>query len=382
MTLLLSAIVVAGLLSTVDAGQQKTPPAAQWISPDDPNLQYEGRIGFADPKAPTIHYPVSGFRTKFTGSSLALRFEEDGYGPANSFGIRIDGSPEIPLRLSPREDKTYVVAAGLDDKVHELYVYRRQDPYGGMATFKGAWIEKGSHLLAPKALPSKKIEFFGDSVSVGDAAMAFGYEEKPDSTVDYDNTDGFLNNGYFGFAAVTTRLLHAQSHINGIGGLSLLDGTGWFGGSLPNCVGLESTWDKLSPVPGQMTPWDFSRYTPDVVVISIGQNDAHGGEINDPTFRARWFAAYARVLDGLRSHYPNAHFVLTTTILMHSLDWDKAIQEVAAQYCASHGEDRARYFAFKRTGVGTPGHPRIREEMEMGQELAHYLEHLPGVWSH
>lgn len=373
---LLPALLVA--LAGRSSAQGKTPPNALWVSPDDGRLQYFGRIGFDDPKAPTFYYSATGFRTRFRGASIALRFAEDGYGPANSFGVRVDGGPEIPVQLVANSDQTYVAVVGLPNRVHDLVVYRRQDTYGGVATFKGMWLDKGARLLDPPKRPTRKIEFFGDSVTGGDAVTAFGFEAKPDGAVSYENSDAKLNDGWWSFAAVAARRLNADANIEGIGGLPLLDHTGWFGGSLDADVGLETTWDKLDPIPGQFKPWDFSRFTPDVVVVAIGQNDSHGGDIHDPAFHARWVATYERVLEGLRGHYPKARFVLTTTILGHDLAWDRALQEIAASYEKEH-PGLVRYFGFKNVGRGTPGHPRVAEEDEMGRELADYLSRLPGI---
>jgi hypothetical protein len=369
------------VLSTLGFPQRPPRPApdATWIGAGDSKLQYSGRVGWEDPKVASFYYAGSGFRTKFRGRSLALRFEEDNYGPANSFGVRIDGGVEIPVRTVAGQDRTFVVAVGMKDKVHDLEVFRRQDTYGGVTKFKGMWIDKGSKLENPPKRPSRKIEFFGDSVMGGTNSMAFGYEAKSDQAVDYDRTDDILNNGYWGFGMIAARRLNAEANSQGIGGLSLLDHTGWFGGSLDKTIGLETTWDKLDPIGGQLSPWDFSRFTPDVVVISIGQNDARGGKLSDDAWRADWKAKYKQVLDGLRSHYPQAKFVLTTTVLMHDMAWDKAIQEVASEYRSARGVDIS-YFGFSRAGKATPGHPRLTEEEEMGKELADYLGHLPGLW--
>lgn len=62
--------------------QQKTTPDAVWVGADDQRIQYNGRVGFEVPKEATFYYAASGFRTRFTGRSLALRLEEDRYGPA------------------------------------------------------------------------------------------------------------------------------------------------------------------------------------------------------------------------------------------------------------------------------------------------------------
>ncbi len=374
--------IALGGATCIALAQTKTPPDATWIEPSDSKLQYWGRVGLDDPKEACFYYSSTGVRAKFHGRSLALRFEEDNYGPANSFGVRIDGGVEIPLVLTPGLDGTYIVAAGLPDRVHSLEIYRRQDTYGGVAKFKGMWIDKGAKLENPPRLPSRKIEFFGDSVMSGAASIAFGFEQKSDPTISYANKDDFINDGYWSFGAIAARLLNADANVQGIGGLPLRDNTGWFGGPLENCIGLETTWDKLDPIPGQFKEWDFQRFVPDVVVIAVGQNDARGGDIHDPEKRTQWKSAYTKVIEGLRSHYPKAHFVLTTTVLMHDMEWDKAIQEVADEYNPKSKDKIVRYYRFTRAGKATPGHPRIQEEEEMGQELAKFIDRIPGVWRH
>ncbi|MDR3690236.1 MAG: GDSL-type esterase/lipase family protein [Fimbriimonas sp.] len=374
----LSALLVIGANAATDQG--KTDPNAEWFSADNPHLQFYGRIGFEDPKAASFAYSATGFRTRFSGRSLALRFEEDTYGPANSFGVRIDDGPEIPIQLLSGQDRAYVAAIGLPSRTHNLEVYRRQDTYGGVAKFKGMWLDKGAKLEDPPARSRRRIEFFGDSVTSGAATLAFGYEGQPDPTIDYANPNDFINDGYWGLGATTARLLHADANVQGIGGLSLLDHTGWFGGELANTIGLETTWDKLNPIGGQQTPWDFLRFIPHVVVIAVGQNDARGGEVADPTKRTIWKETYKRLLDGLRSHYPKAQFVLITTILMHDMEWDRAIQEVAEEFRRTRMTDCVHYFPFKRVGKGTPGHPRFDEQEEMARELAGHIERLPNVW--
>jgi hypothetical protein len=355
-------------------------PNAQFVSPDSEHLQYFGRIGTADPKAPTLHYGSTGLRTRFTGTSLALSFEEDDYGYATEIGIHLDKSPEIRLRLVPSAKKTYVVAVGLPEGAHDLFVTRRSDPLGGMCTFRGLWLDRGAKALAPPKRSSRRIEFFGDSIMAGGAAEAFGFEGRRDEEVVWDGDNGGLTNGYWSFGSITARLLKAEANVNGIGGLALLDKTGWWGVPLENAIGLETTYNKLNPVHGRQTEWDFSRFRPHVVVISIGQNDGHGLDVYDREQRARWKAGYFRVLDALRGHYPQARFVLTTTVMIHDRTWDVALKEVQADYSASRKTSRVHHYAFRRAGTGTPGHPRKAEHEEMGRELAAFIASLPDVW--
>ena len=45
----------------------------------------------------------------------------------------------------------------------------------------------------------------------------------------------------------------------------------------PDYLGIESCYDKIEYQPelSEVKPWDFSRYTPDVVIFAFGQNDNH-----------------------------------------------------------------------------------------------------------
>lgn len=74
---------------------------------------------------------------------------------------------------------------------------------------------------------------------------------------------------------MTARMLNAQIHDIAQGGIALLDGQGWF--HEPNQIGMESAWNKIrfNKTFGELTEWDFNQYTPQVVVVAIGQNDNH-----------------------------------------------------------------------------------------------------------
>ena len=174
---------------------------------------------------------------------------------------------------------------------------------------------------------------------------------------------------------ITARNLGAQLHNIAQGGIAIFDNTGYY--HAPNYIGMETAYNKVCYFPeaeGGMTDWDFAKYTPHVVLFAVGQNDPHneGGEdfdINDPAYRAKWKAAYKAIITDLRGKYPKARFVLLLTVLMHSPDWDKAVDEIAAEL----GDEKITHFMFTRTGKATPGHPRITEQYEMAEQLTAYL---------
>jgi hypothetical protein len=283
------------------------------------------------------------------------------------------------LYLEPKSDGLHQIAVGLKEGLHDVDVYRRSDAVNGQFRFKGFALDAGASLDWPARRPKRRIEFFGDSVTSAARVEAVGYEGMPDVSVGtYDRREP-LANAYWSYAWIAARALGAEAHVNGIGGLALNDGNGWWGGK--QLTGLESTFDKLSPLPARFSPWDFSKWTPHVVVIAICQNDKRYMNPRDPGDRRKWAETYRRILNQLRSHYPHAWTILTTTILDHDEAWDSLVDEVAADYRRECGDKRMVGFHYRRAGRGTPGHLRLAEHQEMADELASFIRSLPRVWS-
>lgn len=170
-----------------------------------------------------------------------------------------------------------------------------------------------------------------------------------------------------------------------------MDGTGYFAE-----MGMESVFDKVQYDPqilaGSSLPlgaggtrepaqWDFTAYDPQVVILAIGQNDAHPhnfcGEDYEGEEARRWREHYGMLLKKLRKVRPHAHIICMTTILNHHENWDRAIGEV----CGSCGDPRVHHFLFSNNGRGTHGHIRRPEAEKMAEELAAYITGLgEDIW--
>ena len=155
-----------------------------------------------------------------------------------------------------------------------------------------------------------------------------------------------------------------------------MDHTGWF--FEPNAVGMESAWDKVhyNPTFGNTTKWNFKQYTPDVVIVAIGQNDNHPDDYMKEEYNGeramKWRSHYEMFLRNLRETYPNAQIVCITTLLEHDSSWDCSIDKVVKEM----DDKKISHYLFKRNGKATPGHLRIPEAKEMADELAAYIENL------
>lgn len=383
-----------------------------FISPSDPRLIYCGRIDFDNLDAPVMVYPSSYVTFRFTGNLLKVKLTNKRSCWSNRMGCVVDGVQTAVLLYEDNEEHVYTiygdnacvelknysadsschdekkgVPAGKNDTEktdtaekdngncevwHEVIFFKRQDS-ADYVTIHGFELEDGAELAANEAEKNKKlkIEVYGDSVSCGEVSEAVDYVGKADPV-----HNGEFSNSWYSYAWMTARKLNAKLHNISQGGIALLDGTGYFGA--PGYIGVESCYDKIQYFPGlgEVKQWDFSRYTPDVVVVAIGQNDAHPDnympEDYDGAKAKRWRERYEWFIRRLMQLYPEAKIVLATTILMHDAAWDRAIDDV----CRRIASGRVHHFLYKRNGAGTPGHIRIPEAQEMSEELAAYIQRI------
>lgn len=340
------------------------------IQPDNQNLVYSGRIDWSNPLEPVFVFPCTSVNMKFTGDELKVSVRNRNNYWDNYLGCILDGvQTKI---LIPKEGETVleIPVVSKEKKEHELLLFKRQDSCHEL-TFLGFEIKDGEQILRAADKPKRKIEVYGDSVSAGEVSEAVDFVGKEDP-----EHNGEFSNGWYSYSWMTARKLNAEIHDVAQGGIALMDNTGWF--FEPNAVGMETAWNKIhyNPLFGETTDWNFENYTPDVVIVAIGQNDSHPTDYMKENYNGEkavlWRENYKRFLEKLRETYPNAYIVCITTLLGHDESWDCSIGQAVGEL----GDDKVTQYLFKRNGKGTPGHLRIPEAEEMADELAAYIENL------
>lgn len=349
-------------------------PGERLVRPSDPMIQYTGRIDDTNPDAPVFHYAASSIRLRVRGERLRIFVHNIHHFYENRLGVIVNGAQRAIL-LPENEDAVIDLSAALTGGEDDVLLFKRQDSCHAFV-LRGVALQ--GELLPPPQRPARRIEVYGDSVSAGEVSEA----EHCCAQVDPPDHQGKYSNSYLSYAWQAARLLGAELHDVAQGGISLQDGTGYFNG--PNYLGMLTCYDKVryDPTFGPLTPWDFSRWTPHVVVLAIGQNDAHPENFMEADYEGekarKWRSDYAHLIALLREKYPRAQIVLTTTILGHSPQWDQAIDEVCR--CIRETDKRVHHFLYTNNGCGTPGHIRGSEAAVMARELADFIGTLPGVW--
>ena len=345
-----------------------------FVSADDKSISYMGRVDFSDTKSPKIIFAGSNITLRFKGTSVGAVIINHNYYFKNSLGVILDGI-EDKIEIDNSDEEVYIkIADNLEDTCHEVILFKRQDATHCFE-FKGFAID--GEILPSMPKPKRKIECYGDSVSAGAVCEAIDFTE----SLDPEEHNGIYDNAWHSYSMITARNLGAEINNIAQGGIAIFNGTGYF--HAPDYIGMESVYDKLCYVPETgITNWDFNKYTPNVVIFALGQNDPHHEgfddfDIDDPDYRTKWKNAYKRIVSDLRNKYPNATFVLLLTVLMHSDSWDKAVEEIANEL----NDDKIHYLKFKRAGKATPGHPRISEQCEMAEELTAFISNLgDDIW--
>ncbi|MEU4393915.1 GDSL-type esterase/lipase family protein [Kribbella sp. NPDC023855] len=268
---LLVVLVLAAVLALVPAGGASA--AAGDGSPSDPNLRYFGRWDTRTSTAYKSEWAGAYVALGFTGTTVKLR-------QRNTIDLfaSIDGGPFVSypgvsgtVNLTPRP-----LASG----THSLRVSYRPvaGSYRGDAVFQGVILDPGARTVVP-SVPSKIIEFVGDSITVGQRSSLQTLTAYP--------------------WLVGERLKAGHTQI-AVGGACLYP-------SADGCLGVRDRFLKTG-LDASTPDWNFSRYQASTVVINLGTNDA-GHSVSGANFQA----AYVTLLKRVRAKYPAADIIALQT---------------------------------------------------------------------
>lgn len=315
---------------------------------DDTKFAYMGRIDFSDKAKPKMWASAAQVSFAFEGTSCKVLITDEQLYESfrNYINIIVDGNyKRIKLK---EKTSTINIAEDLPDGMHTVIICKSTEAGVGYIQFEGVYCEA---LLDHPAIPERKIESYGDSIT---SAMSSDASEVGCGNGEwYDQT-----NAWFSYAAVTARNLNAQYHLTSASGIGLIHSCC----NMP--IVMPQVYDKISLM-SNTVPWNFSNYQPDVVTICLGQNDG----VQDST---SFCSAYVKFINTLRVHYPK-----TSVICLSSPMADAAL--FAAQkkyltgvknYLESAGDKNVFTYFFSNQFISGCGyHPSVSEQGEIANEL-------------
>ncbi len=345
---------------------QATEPVAQQnlLAADHKHYLYTGRVDVSDKKSPRVSWPGSSIKANFTGNYLAVVLDDE-LGK-NYFSIMVNGETQHPFVIEAKQgEHTYEVSRVLGAGPHTLEIYKRTEGEEGSTAFKGLVLAEGENLLPPPARPGRRIEIYGDSITSG-----MGNEGADNSRDDLLSE----KNHYWAYSAITARNLNAELHTISQSGIGIM--VSWFPFIMPQF------YDQLSAVGNNDSRWDFSRWTPDVVVINLLQNDSwlidREKKLNPIPSDDTRIQAYIHFVRSIRSQYPNAQIICA----LGSMDatehekWPGYVTTAVARMKTYYHDDKLDTLFFPYTGYGQ--HPRIAQHKANAARLTAFIQQKMG----
>ncbi len=341
------------LSAAISASAQKI------VDNQDTRIRYTGRIGHKDGVA-QLYWSGTSMEVNFTGSTVkALLKDERG---DNYFNIIIDG--KITVLHPDTAKRLYTLATGLKTGNHTLLLYKRTEFSDGNTAFYNFQFEAGAEVLTASPQKNRAIEFYGNSITAGYAVE------------DYSGADSYLGrykNNYISYAALVARHYNAQYSFIAKSGIGVM-----FGYYNEN---MGQIFDRLNPM-DPTSKWDFSKYTPEVIVINLFQNDA--SLMRSPT-RAEFIAkfpngppeapyiinAYKELLKSIRAKNPASQIICALGDMDATKDgspWPGYIQSAVDQL------NDKKVFVHMFPYKNTPGHPTIKEHQAMADDLIKFID--------
>jgi hypothetical protein len=329
------------------------------IVPSDRRIVYEGRIIMLKDAAELI-WPGTSIKVNFEGTEISGEFQDQD--SSNYYNVLVDGS--ITQKIHPDAlRKKYLLASHLTAGKHTMEIFKRTEWDKGKTWFYGFILPEKGVMLDPPQIPTRKMEFFGNSITCG-----YAIEDRVG-----DSPTGYYENNYDSYAAITARHFDAQSHYTAKSGIGIM--ISWFPLIMPEM------YDRTDPTDSD-SKWDFSRYVPDLVIINLLQNDAW--LTNNPQhaqFKQRFgtvrptedfmIQSYRDFVRKVRQAYPKAQIICmlgNMDITRKGSPWPEYVQKAVDDLHDS------RIFTLFVPFKETSGHPKTEEQKAMADTLIAFID--------
>ena len=280
-----------------------------------------------------INWTESGFEFTFNGTGAEATFEtnETEYPHTPYIRIYVDGKEPGTTVAITDSMQTVTLCSGLKKGTHTVRVVKRTNARSSSLGVMDITLLRNGVIQSPPAAKERRIEFIGDSLTVGYGSLGSS------STKEWSTS---TEDGSITYAALAAKALGADYNVIAISGRGLAHNT-------------DGDTDKLMPAlypmldeynnPG--VKWDFSKFTPHVIVINLGTNDQNTSSEAEVT------AATIAFLKNIRANNPNAHIIVTYCLGGNKMEG--AIKSAVSGV----GDTKISYLALPTATETVVGHP-------------------------
>lgn len=337
-------------------------PVSTGARPQGPSVPLHiGGRGMVEGDALRRQWPGSYVEASFADDSADLRI-----GPGDvRLHILVDGRPAATL-VKPKPGLYRLT--GLGKGPHRLRVEVASESQAGPTMLGGVYAR---HPL-PVRPRARRVEFIGDSHTVGYGNTADGQTCTPDQV--WDTTDTSQ-----GIAGQLGRRYDADYRVNAISGR----------GVVRNYNGFAA--DPL-PVAYRYTLFDHDHvaddrgWQPQLYVVALGTNDfstlLHQGEVwaDRAALHRDYETRYAAFLRDLHAANPRAHIFVWATDKADgeiAAEAGKVVEQLRAQGIADIGFATLKGLSFG----GCNSHPTVADDRRIADAVAGYVDAHPTLWN-
>jgi lysophospholipase L1-like esterase len=334
---------------------------------NDPLLHYTGRIDFSNPLKPKLSGAGCYIQARFTGNSIETIMQDQHLdGNQNYLSIVLDGEYKGRIKTIPGQTH-YLLADKLVGAEHTILIGKATEAAIGYVEFGGFICQK---LLPAAELPERKIEFIGNSITCG---TGLDITDTPcDSGTWYDQ-----QNAYLAYGPVVARRLNTRWFLSSVSG-----------------IGMERNWNSPGPTLPQVyqntflhadssSPWDFSSYVPDLVVICLGTNDFSDGDGKTPRpapDSTKFIDIYIKFLKLIRKNYPQAVICCLSSPVLQgekAQTLQRYLDTIVENLQKKERDSRVGKFFFAHDyNHGCTGHPDRQEHQKMADEMEPFIKKI------
>lgn len=334
----------------------------KFVAFNNKNVNFMGRVGINDTCA-NFYWCGSSATIKVKGTQQVNAILADNIGN-NYYYVIVDNNEPTKIKIDTNK-RSYTLVKNLNNKVHTIQLFKLTNTNNGITSLYGFTINKAGKLLKPAKKPKRKIEFYGNSITVG-----HGVDVPKDSA---DTGAEIFFNNYKTYAATTARYFNAQYHCTAKSGIGVM--VSWFNEIMPE------VYDRLN-INDSSSKWDFSKYQADIVVVNLFQNDSW--LVNNPKheqFKKRFgttkpteafiINAYANFIKTLRNKYPKANIICCLGSMDATKEGSKWPSYINAAVATLNDKKVAtHFFAYKNTN----GHPKATDQQIMANNLIAFIK--------
>jgi len=279
------------------------------------------------------------------------------------YNIFLDDEFSKVIKISGK-DTIINIASGLDSGLHKLRIQKRSEGEFGLTTIHSFFLPQGFSFSSECNIPSRHIEFIGDSFTCGYGTDG-SHRDEP-FLVETENS----NKSY---ACILSRYFDTDYTLIAHSGRGAARnyGDSVRASKYPMNELMMNTFDS-----DLNNKWNFKAYTPDLIVINLGSNDFSTKP--QPT-QHEFTAAYEKIIKQLRDNYGDI------PILCVSPRIGEPAYTYIKEMLKRHSDDKNLYRTESLSGImnntsdlGAAWHPSYSGQRKIAYFLIPYISTIMG----